>query len=148
MTNEQCFEGSTTELFLNGVFDDLEPHRLFGVLTGMCNTLNKRVDVHTTKADRRVGWKVSKVLQSDVVRAAEALTRSETTWDPRMIGLGTMWAQGKTLAEIMAYVVSPTDVTGDLVGAFRRARELAGLERRLAVRLRRLRGMVREPMPP
>ena len=37
-----------------------------------------------------------------------------------------MWAQGKTLAEIMAYVVSPTDVTGDLVGAFRRARELAG----------------------
>ena len=26
----------------------------------------------------------------------------------------------------MAYVVSPTDVTGDLVGAFRRARELAG----------------------
>ncbi|MEC9391445.1 MAG: hypothetical protein VX944_15330, partial [Myxococcota bacterium] len=85
-----------------------------------------RVEVHTTKADRRAGWKVSKVLTSDIIRAADALTRSETTWDPRMIGLGTMWAQGKSLAEIMAYVVSPTDVTGDLVGAFRRARELAG----------------------
>lgn len=122
----QISEIFTTELFLQGVFDDLEPHRLFGVLTGMCNTLNKRVEVHTTKTDRRVGWKVSKVLSSDAVRAAEALTRSETTWDPRMIGLGTMWAQGKSLSEIMAYVVSPTDVTGDLVGAFRRARELAG----------------------
>ena len=122
----QISEIFTTELFLNGVFDDLEPHRLFGVLTGMCNTLNKRVEVHTTKADRRVGWKVSKILSSDIVQAAEALTRSETTWDPRMIGLGTMWAQGKSLSEIMAYVVSPTDVTGDLVGAFRRARELAG----------------------
>ena len=37
-----------------------------------------------------------------------------------------MWAQGKSLAEVMANVYSPTDVTGDLVGAFRRARELAG----------------------
>jgi uncharacterized protein YoxC len=37
-----------------------------------------------------------------------------------------MWAQGKSLAEIMAHVESPTDVTGDLVGAFRRAKELAG----------------------
>ena len=122
----QISEIFTAELFLSGVFDDLEPQQLFGVLTGMCNTLNKRVEVHTTKADRRAGWKVSKVLNSDIIRAADALTRSETTWDPRMIGLGTMWAQGKSLAEIMAYVVSPTDVTGDLVGAFRRARELAG----------------------
>lgn len=122
----QISEIFTTELFLRGVFDDLEPHQLFGVLTGMCNTLNKRVEVHTTKSDRRVGAQVAKVLASDAVRAAEALMRSETTWDARMIGLGTMWAQGKTLAEIMAYVVSPTDVTGDLVGAFRRARELAG----------------------
>ena len=122
----QISEIFTSELFLSGIFDDLEPHRLFGVLTGMCNTLNKRVEVHTTKADRRVGWKVSKILGSDIVRAADAINRSETPWEPRMIGLGTLWAQGKSLAEIMAYVVSPTDVTGDLVGAFRRARELAG----------------------
>jgi ATP-dependent RNA helicase HelY len=122
----QISEIFTTELFLNGVFDDLEPDRLFGVLTGMCNTLNKRVEVHTTKADRRAGGAVAKVLGSDVLQAAESLTQAETTWDSRMIGLGTMWAQGKSLAEIMAYVSSPTDVTGDLVGAFRRARELVG----------------------
>jgi ATP-dependent RNA helicase HelY len=122
----QISEIFTTELFLNGVFDDLEPHHLFGVLTGMCNTLNKRVEVQTTKADRRAGAAVNKVLASDVLQAAEALTGAETTWDSRMISLGTMWAQGKSLAEIMAYVSSPTDVTGDLVGAFRRARELVG----------------------
>ena len=126
LMNIQISEIFTTELFLNGVFDDLPPDRLFGVLAGMCTTLNKRVEVHTTKADRRVGWGVGKIRNSPIVMAADALNRSETTWDPRLIGLGTMWAQGKNLAEIMAYVYSPTDVTGDLVGAFRRARELAG----------------------
>jgi len=122
----QISEIFTTELFLNGVFDDLPPERLFGVLAGMCTTLNKRVEVHTTKADRRVGWGVTKIRNSPIVAAADELTRTETTWDARLICLGTMWAQGKSLAEIMAYVHSPTDVTGDLVGAFRRARELAG----------------------
>jgi len=122
----QISEIFTTELFLNGVFDDLAPDRLFGVLAGMCTTLNKRVEVHTTKADRRVGWGVTKIRNSPIVAAADELTRTETTWDARLICLGTMWAQGKSLAEIMAYVYSPTDITGDLVGAFRRARELAG----------------------
>ena len=122
----QISEIFTTELFLNGVFDDLPPDQLFGVLAGMCTTLNKRVEVHTTKADRRAGWGVSKIRNSPIVLAADALNGSETTWDTRLIGLGTLWAQGKTLAEVMAHVYSPTDVTGDLVGAFRRARELAG----------------------
>jgi len=122
----QISEIFTTELFLSGVLNDLPPEHLFGVLAGMCNTLNKRVEVQSTKADRRVGAGVTKIRNSDIVAAADELTRSDTTWDSRMIGLGTMWAQGKSLPEIMAYVQSPTDVTGDLVGAFRRARELAG----------------------
>jgi len=122
----QISEIFTTELFLSGVLDDTPPDRLFGVLAGMCNTLNKRVEVNNTKADRQIGARVTKVRNSPIVTAADALANSETTWDTRMIWLGTMWAQGKSLAEIMAHVNSPTDVTGDLVGAFRRARELAG----------------------
>ena len=36
------------------------------------------------------------------------------------------WAEGKGLGEIRAMVDSTSDVSGDLVGAFRRAKELAG----------------------
>jgi superfamily II RNA helicase len=122
----QISEIFTTELFLAGVFDDLEPERLFGVLTGMCNQLNKRVEVSTNKRDRRLGWKVTEIRESAMVLQSERLTRNEVTWDARMIGLGTMWAQGKSLHEVLAYVDSRTDMSGDLVGAFRRAKELAG----------------------
>ena len=122
----QISEIFTTELFLAGVFDELEPERLFGVLTGMCNQLNKRVEVSTNKRDRRLGWKVTEIRESEMVTQSERLSRNEITWDTRMIGLGTMWAQGKSLNEVLAYVDSRTDMSGDLVGAFRRAKELAG----------------------
>ena len=122
----QISEIFTTELFLAGVFDELEPERLFGVLTGMCNQLNKRVEVSTNKRDRRLGWKVTEIRESEMVTQSERLSRNEVTWDTRMIGLGTMWAQGKSLNEILAYVDSRTDMRGDLGGAFRRAKELAG----------------------
>ena len=122
----QISEIFTTELFLQGVFDDLTPTQLFGVLAGMCTSLNKRVEVRSTKQDRRVGWAVSKVRESSIVRAADYIAGSESTWDPRLIGLGSAWAEGKGLNEVLANVYSPTDVSGDLVGAFRRARELAG----------------------
>jgi len=122
----QISEIFTTELFLQGVFDDLPPAQLFGVLAGMCTNLNKRVEVRSTKQNRRVGWAVSKVRESSMVKAADYIAQSETTWDARLIGLGAAWAEGKSLNEVLAEVYSPTDVSGDLVGAFRRARELAG----------------------
>ena len=122
----QISEIFTTELFLQGVFDELPPAKLFGVLAGMCTNLNKRVEVRSTKQDRRVGWAVTKVRESSIVKAADYISQSETTWDARLIGLGSAWAEGKSLNEVLANIYSPTDVSGDLVGAFRRARELAG----------------------
>jgi ATP-dependent RNA helicase HelY len=122
----QISEIFTTELFLQGVFDDLPPAQLFGVLAGMCTNLNKRVEVRTTKQERRIGGAVSKIRESSVVKAADHIAQSEATWDARLIGLGAAWAEGKSLNEVLANIYSPTDISGDLVGAFRRARELAG----------------------
>ena len=123
--NIQISEIFTTELFLNGVFDDLPPDRLFGVLAGMCTTLNKRVEVHTTKADRRVGWGVGKIRNSPIVMAADALNRSETTWDARLIGLGTMWAKGRTSRR--SWLTSTARPTSPVTSSAPwRARELAG----------------------
>ena len=122
----QIEEIFTTELFLSGVLEDLEPDRFFGVLTGMCTEFPPRVHVLTTKRDRRLGWKVDKVRTSAMVTEAEQLTGTDTCWDPRMISLGAAWAQGKSLNEILMTIDSTSDRAGDLVGAFRRAKELAG----------------------
>jgi superfamily II RNA helicase len=122
----QIEEIFTTELFLSGVLEDLEPHMLFGVLTGMCTTFPPRVHVLTTKQQRRLGWKVDKIRAGTMIREAEELSGLETCWDPRMISLGSAWAQGKSLNEILMTIDSTSDRSGDLVGAFRRAKELAG----------------------
>ena len=122
----QIEEIFTTELFLSGVLEDLEPERLFGVLTGMCTTFPPRVHVLTTKRDRRLGWKVDKIRSSEIIQEAEELSGQETCWDPRMISLGAAWAQGRSLNEILMTIDSTSDRSGDLVGAFRRAKELAG----------------------
>lgn len=122
----QIEEIFTTELFLNGVFEDVDPDQLFGMLAGMCTSLAKRVKVVTTKQDRQVGWAVNVVRESEIIEEAERLTRSDTCWDPRLIGLGAAWAQGKGLHEVCAMVESNSDLSGTLIGAFRRAKELAG----------------------
>jgi hypothetical protein len=82
--------------------------------------------VVTTKQQRRLGWKVDKIRNGAMIKEAEELTGLDTCWDPRMISLGSAWAQGKSLNEILMTVDSTSDRSGDMVGAFRRAKELAG----------------------
>jgi hypothetical protein len=54
------------------------------------------------------------------------LTGVKVSWDPQMIPFGRAWAQGRSLAELMERIDSSTDVSGDLIGAFRRARDVVG----------------------
>jgi len=122
----QIEEIFTTELFLSGALEDLEPAHMFGILTGMCTEFPTRVHVMTTKQDRRLGWKVNKVRDGQMIREAEQITGVEVCWDARLIALGAAWARGKSLNEILMMVDSTSDRSGDLVGAFRRAKELAG----------------------
>ncbi|MEZ4458875.1 MAG: hypothetical protein R3E66_03940 [bacterium] len=39
---------------------------------------------------------------------------------------GEAWANGKPLSELIGMISNPTDLSGDLVGAFRRAKDLVG----------------------
>ena len=43
-----------------------------------------------------------------------------------MIPIGHWWATGRPLEDILLEVTYQTDISGGLVGAFRRAKELAG----------------------
>ena len=116
----------TVELFLEGLLDQLDMTTLFGVLCGMCNDLPRGVSVPEARSWRDLAHHIQKVRTSDVVMEGERLGNGRVTWDPQMIPLGTAWAEGQPLAAILEDLHSTSDIAGDLVGAFRRARDLLG----------------------
>jgi len=120
----QIQELFATELVLQGFFEDLEPELLFGVCCGMVAELPRGVVVHSARRFRGIGRQIQGVCDSPVVIGGEEFTGLAVTWDYEMIPIGVLWAEGKTLNEIVAEVNSPTDISGSLVGAFRRAKDL------------------------
>lgn len=122
----QIEEILTTELVLSGLLEDLPPDLLFGI----CCALNKdfprdvRIRYKMSPLENRMAQQISRLRAGPVIRESEALLRQEVTWCPDMIPFGRMWAEGKSLAELSTFLVSTTDLSGDLVGAFRRAKDL------------------------
>ena len=83
--------------------------------------------VHKLRGESRaLAKRVNRVRYGDVVSRAIQLSRQEVDWCPDLIPFGEMWAKGKSLNEIMDELISRTDISGDMVGCFRRARDLAG----------------------
>jgi hypothetical protein len=60
------------------------------------------------------------------VADAADLSSEEPVWDPDVMLLGRKWAEGLPLLGILELIESDTDVSGDLVTGFRRAKDLAG----------------------
>ncbi len=116
------------ELVLSGLLEDLSPSRLFGLCCGLTNTLPRqaRPTARPRADDRDLARQVKRIPYSDVVTDAEALTQAETEWDPDVMLLGRMWAEGRPLTEIADTLESDTDLAGDLVTGFRRAKDLVG----------------------
>jgi superfamily II RNA helicase len=124
----QIEEIFVTELVLAGVFEELPPPLVFGLLCAVNKEFGRdvRVRLKPRGEEARVIREVERVRYSKPLREAEHITGLESTWCPEMVGFGRMWAEGKSLAEISRYVESSADITGDLVGAFRRAKDLCG----------------------
>ena len=122
----QMSEIFVTELVLEGVLEDLEPSLLFGLLCGVVQNLPRGTHLleHPDDALRELAKAVSKVRFSPPVREAERLTDIGMDWCPELIILGRAWAEGESLAAIGERLDSGIDISGDLVGAFRRARDL------------------------
>lgn len=114
-----------TELLMSGTLETLEPDELYGVMCGLVQTLPRTArvsqggsrwrDIHSTIYD---------VYQSDVVQGAALLTDTEVVCTPEVMPLGERWARGEALSELMKDIDNPTDLSGDLVGALRRAKDL------------------------
>lgn len=122
----QISEVFVAEMFLAGVFDDLDAEDLFGVLCGLCANLPRGATVPAARRFKKLGRRIERIRMSPIVLEAEELTGQSVTWDAALIPFGRWWAEGKSLTEILAQLFHHTDVSGDLVGAFRRAKDLAG----------------------
>jgi superfamily II RNA helicase len=117
-----------TELILAGHLEDLDPNELFGSMCALVVTLPRSARIRRPEDDK--WWEIfanfNDVYESDVIAHAEALVFSETVFTPEVMPLGERWAAGDALADILTEIQNPTDLSGDLVGAFRRAKDMVG----------------------
>mgnify|MGYP001591039689 CR=1 FL=1 len=61
----------------------------------------------------------------------ETIVQYYVTFTPEMIPFGVGWFEGSDLQELMLLIESATDISGDLVSAFRRAKDLCMQLRRV-----------------
>ncbi len=124
----QIAEIPMTELVLSGVLEGLSPARLFGVLCALTNELPRHAErnFRLRSEDRALVSQVAQVLGHQAVREGNELAATETTWDPDLLQLGRAWAEGTKLEEVLLMIRSETDISGDLITGFRRAKDLVG----------------------
>ena len=145
----QIAEIFMTELVLTGVFEGLDDPTLFGLLCALVSNFPRKVGRRygLDQDLRELARRVEVVRQSPIVTDAEAITRQEVEWSPYWIPLGKAWVLGESMAEILDKIESETDVAGDVVGTFRRAKDLckqlADVHHEMPDRADRLRSLAR-----
>jgi superfamily II RNA helicase len=124
----QISEVFVTELVLNGVLEDLDDGTLFGLMCAIVSELPRGVTrhYHLPRSDIALVRTAERVLRAGVVTAADELAGTQTSFGPDLIPLGRAWHDGNSLDELMAKLSSRTDVSGSVISAFRRAKDLAG----------------------
>jgi superfamily II RNA helicase len=124
----QINEILVTELVLDCSFESLSTEDLFGLLCALVTELprNARRCWQVRRQDKRLAAHIQQVRLSDLVVDAESLCKSPSSWDADMIEIGRRWAEGWPLLEVLGLLECPTDMSGNLVNAFRRAKDLAG----------------------
>ncbi len=124
----QISEMLTTEAVLAGVFEDIEPETLFGVLCGLVSDLPRKSERNfkLTREDRRLALQLTNLVRGDIVGTADEMSSYESSWCPDLIPIGRAWAKGDSLQAVLMMIITPTDISGDLVSCFRRAKDLAG----------------------
>lgn len=134
LKNIQFEEIFVTELILSGALESLTPEELFGVMTGLSQNLPRTARVRRPSDEKwwNIFNSIEDVFGSDIVYGSQQLVGNECTFTPELMPLGEMWAEGKSLAEISVEIDNLTDLSGDLVGAFRRAKDLVGQVRKIS----------------
>ena len=123
----QIAEILVTEIVLDGVLEGLDNGTLFGVLCGIVSEFPRGVTRNYPIAgeDRVLARHIETIRNTRIVVDAEDLSGVDMPWSPEHIELGRAWHNGDSLAEVLQRVSSRTDMSGTIVGVWRRARDLA-----------------------
>jgi superfamily II RNA helicase len=123
----QIEEIFSTELVLSGALDQSEPALVFGAFCSLSNSFSRSVVVRERLRGpaAQLARQMRQIRYGDAVRVCEQASGVPVTFTPEMIPFGIAWHNGASLQELMLMIDSPTDVSGDLVSAFRRAKDLA-----------------------
>lgn len=129
----QIEEIFSTEMVLSGLLDHLEPDLIFGALCALSDTFARSVVVRERPVAEmgKLAREMRQIRFGAVVRACEDSLGVPVTFTPELIPFGVGWYQGRSLQELMMLIESPTDISGDLVSAFRRAKDLSVQLRRV-----------------
>ena len=123
----QIEEIFATEMILSGLLEGLSAPQLFGTLCTLCNSFSHGVNAPRPRRDlERIARELRSVHLSGPVRMAEESQGVRSTYCPEMLPVGVRWYEGTPLLEIVADLDTLTDLSGDLVTGFRRAKDLAG----------------------
>ncbi len=124
----QIEEVMVAEIILSGVLEQLTPEEVFALCVGLTMELAPKVWVgfDPPRALQAQIGTLDKIMTSDMLARAVDLAGGEPRCDARMFALGHQWATGATLAEMLLQVRSHNDVSGDMVGAVRRGKDLMG----------------------
>jgi ATP-dependent RNA helicase HelY len=122
-----------TELVIRGVLEDRSAEEIFGIMVGLVQTLPRQAKVFLPEDQK---WfdlfeELRQVYESEIVVGAEELMEQESTFTPELMPLGERWAKGESLSSLLADIRNPTDLAGDLVGGFRRAKDLVSQVRQV-----------------
>ena len=123
----QIEEIFVTELVLSGLLEEVSEGELFGIFTGVVQDMPRAMTVGFRLSGRwrDLAARIQAIRESRVVAGAERLQTAPTHFSPELMPLGELWASGESLNAILLRIRSETDIAGDLVGAFRRAKDLA-----------------------
>jgi superfamily II RNA helicase len=127
---EELFVG---EMILAGIFEGLRAEELYALSVGLTQELPPRVQValELPAALSTRLRSIDAILKGDIIERAVALAGGEPRCDARMMALGYHWAAGVSMPELLRRVRSEHDISGDIVGALRRAKDLVGQLRAL-----------------
>ena len=123
----QIEEIFSTELVLSGLLDGLAPALVFGCFCALSNEFSRTTVVRVRpRGDQgRLARELRAIRFNDNVRLAEQLSGLNVTFCPEMLAFGQAWYEGASLNELMLMLEAPSDISGDLVSGFRRAKDMA-----------------------
>ncbi len=122
-----------TELVMRGVLEDRTAEEIFGIMVGLVQNLPRQAKVFLPDDEKWFGLfqEIESVYESDIVVGAEELVERESTFTPELMPFGERWARGESLSRLLQDIRNPTDLAGDLVGGFRRAKDLVSQVRQV-----------------